>query len=177
MVIALAVGSSLTPFVPVPFLDDYILERLLRRIAKKVMAQGGMTFSEKPLVKAYLQAGDPSLGMKAATTMARFVVRKVAVVLDVKKSHDVFGEAIAFAFALDSAVRAKAVVESNAPAVGVAIHRSIQLVGSGLIDAMTRAGKKAFSGGKPHARVAEAIGAHLDEVWAHLDRAMRTELR
>lgn len=177
MVIALAVGSSLTPFVPVPFLDDYILERLLRRIARKVMAQGGMSFSPKPLVKAYLQAGDPSLGVKAATTVARFVVRKVAVVLDVKKSHDVFGEAIAFALALDSAVRASALVEANTQAVGVAIYRSMQVVGSNLIDAMTRAGKHAFSGGKPHERIAESIGTHIDEVAVHLDRAMRAELR
>lgn len=177
MVIGLAVGSSLTPFVPVPFVDDWILERLLRRIARKVMDKGGMSFDEKPVVEAYLKTGDPSFGVKAATTVARFVVRKVAMILDVKKSHDVFGEAIAFALALDSAVTAKALVATNGPAVGAAIHRAIQSVGSGLIDAMTRAGKKAFSGGRPHERIAQEIGLHIDEAWVHLDRAMRFELR
>ena len=115
--------------------------------------------------------------MKAATTLARFVVRKVAVVLDVKKTHDVFGEAIAFAMALDSAVVRAVVTPTNGDAVGVAIHRAMQTVGSGLIDAMTRAGREAFGGGKPHERVVEAIGKHVDDVYAHLERAMQHELR
>ncbi|MBX3234184.1 MAG: hypothetical protein KIT84_40225 [Labilithrix sp.] len=177
MVIGLAVGSSLTPFVPVPFVDDWILERLLRRIARKVMDKGGMSFDAKPIVRSYLETGDPSFGVKAATTVARFVVRKVAVVLDVMKSHDVFGEAIAFALALDSAVRAKALDATNGPAVGAAIHRSIQAVGSGLVDAITRAGKASFKSGKPHQRIAEEIGAQIDDAWLHLDRAMHMELR
>ncbi len=177
MVIALALGSSLTPFVPVPFVDDWLLERLLRRIARKVLEHGGGAGDADAITAAYLKAGDPTFGMKAATTLARFVVRKVAVVLDVKKSHDVFGEAIAFALALDSAIAAGAVNATNGAAVGAAIFRSMQTVGSGLIDAMTRAGREAFAGGKPHERVAEAIGKHVDEVYAHLDRAMRRELR
>jgi len=177
MVIGLAVGSSLTPFVPVPFVDDWILARLLRRIARKVMERGGSSGDEKAIADAYLKAGDPSFGTKAATTMARFVVRKIAVVLDVKKSHDVFGEAIAFALALDSVVVGDAVTPANGEAVGHAIYRSMQVVGSGLIDAMTRAGRDAFSGGKPHERALAAIGKHVDEAYAHLDRAMKHELR
>lgn len=177
MVVGLAVGSSLTPWVPVPFVDDWILERLLRRIARKVMERGGISGDDKRIAEAYLKAGDPSFGVKAATTLARFVVRKVAVVLDVKKTHDVFGEAIAFAMALDSAVVRAVVTPTNGDAVGVAIHRSMQTVGSGLIDAMTRAGREAFAGGKPHERVVEAIGRHVDAVYAHLDRAMQSELR
>jgi hypothetical protein len=65
----------------------------------------------------------------------------------------------------------------NGDAAGAAIHRSMQMVGSGLIDAMTRAGREAFAGGKPHERVVEAIGKHVDDVYAHLDRAMQAELR
>lgn len=187
MVIGLAVGSSLTPWVPVPFVDDWILERLLRRIARKVLEKGdnperlgddatreGVALR---IAEAYLKTGDPSFGVKAVTTLARFVVRKVAVVLDVKKTHDVFGEAIAFAMALDSALVRKAVHPMNAEVVGAAIYRSMQLVGShGLIDAMTRAGREAFAGGKPHERVVAAIGKHIDDVYGHLDRAMSAEL-
>jgi hypothetical protein len=180
MVVGLALGSSLTPWVPVPFVDDWILERLLRRIARKVMERAGISEPSPvaaAIAGAYLRAGDPSFGMKAATTLARFVVRKVAVVLDVKKTHDVFGEAIAFAMALDSAAVRGAVTPMNGDAAGAAIHRSMQMVGSGLIDAMTRAGREAFAGGKPHERVVEAIGKHVDDVYAHLDRAMQAELR
>jgi hypothetical protein len=191
MVVGLAVGSSLTPWVPVPFVDDWILERLLRRIARKVMERGGISGDDDAIAEAYLKAGDPSFGMKAATTLVRFVVRKVAVVLDVKKTHDVFGEAIAFAMALDSAVVRGAVTATNGDAVGAAIHRSMQQVGSGLLDAMTRAGREAvwptghalpkvapaFAGGKPHERVLEAIGKHVDDVYRHLDRAIQAELR
>jgi hypothetical protein len=180
MVVGLAVGSSLTPWVPVPFVDDWIYERLLRRIARKVMERGGISEADLGagrIAEVYLKAGDPSFGVKAATTLARFVVRKVAVVLDVKKTHDVFGESIAFALALDSAVVRGVVNPHNGEAVGSAIHRSMQVVGSGLVDAMTRAGREAFAGGKPHERVVEAIGKHVDDVYEHLDRAMRAELR
>lgn len=137
----------------------------------------GISGDERSIADAYLKAGDPSFGVKAATTVARFVVRKVAVVLDVKKSHDVFGEAIAFALALDSAAARGAVHPHNGDAVGHAIYRSMQSVGSGLIDAMTRAGREAFSGGKPHERIVEAIGKHVDDAYERLDRAMRHELR
>lgn len=180
MVVALAVGSSLTPWVPLPFVDDWILERLLRRIARKVLEQGGNSepSSAAPdVARAYLEAGDPSFGAKAATTLVRFVVRKVAVVLDVKKTHDVFGEALAFAFALDSAMQRGGVRASNGGVVGGAIYRSMRSVGgTGLIDAMTRAGREAFAGGKPHERVVAAIGKHIDDVYAHLDQAMQREL-
>lgn len=180
MVVGLAVGSSLTPWVPVPFVDDWIYERLLRRIARKVMERGGISEADLGagrIAEVYLKTGDPSFGVKAATTLARFVVRKVAIVLDVKKTHDVFGESIAFALALDSAVQRGVVNPHNGEAVGAAIHRSMQSVGSGLLDAMTRAGREAFAGGKPHERVMEAIGKHVDEVYEHLDRAMQSELR
>lgn len=179
MVIGLAVGSSLTPWVPVPFVDDWIYERLLRRIARKVMERGGISDAARlapAIAAAYLRAGDPSFGAKAATTLVRFVVRKVALVLDVKRTHDVFGEAIAFAMALDAAVARGAVRPEGGEAVGAAIHRSMQAVGSGLIDAMTRAGREAFAGGRPQERVVAAIGEHLDEVYAHLSRAMQHEL-
>jgi hypothetical protein len=173
-VIALAVGSSLTPWVPVPFVDDILHERLLRRIARKVLAGIG---GEKVVAAAYLQAADPSFGAKAGTTLARFAIRKVAIVLDVKKSHDVFGEAIAFALALDSAVVAGKVTAHNGETIGRAIHAALRMVGAGLIDAMTRAGREALTGAKPHTRAAEAIGQHVDEAYAHLDRAMRHMLQ
>src|SRR5690606_22550340 len=102
VVLVEAVGSSFTPFVPVPFVDDYLFERLLRRITRKVFERAGQEVTKpvtKAIVEGYVRAGDPGLGEKALTAAARFVVRKVAVVLDVKKSHDVFGEAIAYALA------------------------------------------------------------------------------
>jgi uncharacterized protein (DUF697 family) len=119
-----AVGSSMTPFVPLPFVDDYLLGRLLRRITRKVIEKSGQQVSkplEKAIVEGYVRAGDTGLGEKALTAAARFVVRKVAVVLDVKKSHDVFGEAIAFALALDVAVELGAVHDAVALATGGAI--------------------------------------------------------
>src|SRR4051812_344529 len=82
-----AVGSSLTPFVPVPFVDDYLLRRLLQRIVRKVADHGGKPVSptlEKAVVEGYTRAGAAPLGQRALTAAARFVIRKVAVVLDVK---------------------------------------------------------------------------------------------
>ena len=81
-----ALGSSATPFVPLPFVDDYLFARLLRRTARKVLERKGQLVDDrvvKALVEGYLREGDPSLGSKAVTTAARFIVRKVAVVLDV----------------------------------------------------------------------------------------------
>ena len=55
------------------------------------------------IVDAYVKEGASSLGKSIVVGAASFVVRKVAIVLDVKKSYDVFGESIAFALALDLA--------------------------------------------------------------------------
>lgn len=185
VVLAEAVGSSLTPFVPVPFVDDYLFGRLLRRITRKVMERRGHAPS-KPLTKAvvegYVRAGAAPLGERAVEAAARFVIRKVAVVLDVKKSHDVFGEAIAYALAMDVATELDAVNDERALAVGGAMYRSLQAVGSAALEVLTRAGRDAFKSatGMPetsrYARVAEAIGQQVDATRNNLDRVMRVEL-
>lgn len=185
-----AVGSSFTPFVPVPFVDDYLFGRLLRRIAIKVVerrgASGGLASLDKPIAKAivagYLRAGDSGLGEKAVTAAARFVVRKVAVVLDVKKSHDVFGEAIAFALAIDIAHGLSAIHAHTALSLGGAIHRALGGVGSQAIEVLTRAGREAFKASEGaaessrFARVAEALGKQVDALRARLDDLLRWEL-
>jgi len=58
----------------------------------------------KVMVDSYIEAGQDPLAQRAVVGAARFVVRKLAVVLDVKKSHDVFGETIALALAVDVAM-------------------------------------------------------------------------
>jgi hypothetical protein len=203
LVLVEAVGSSMTPFVPLPFVDDYLFGRLLRRITRKVVERTGRTVEkaiEKAVVEGYLNAGDVGLGEKAVTAAARFVVRKVAVVLDVKKSHDVFGESIAFALALDVAVELGPVDHMTALPVGGAIYRATQSVGSAALEVISRAAAEAFKAteaasrvppsadprlpptGVPSsssgrfARLADAIGRHVDITRAHLDRSMRYEL-
>jgi uncharacterized protein (DUF697 family) len=186
LVLVEAVGSSFTPFVPVPFVDDYIFARLLRRITRKVMDRSGQSVDEtfaKAIVDGYVRAGDTGIGEKALTAAARFVVRKVAVVLDVKKSHDVFGEAIVYALALDVAVALSAVHVTTAPIVGGAIYRATQSVGSAAVEVITRAGRDAFAATEPttsssrFVRVAEAIGKQVDAAHGSLEHLMRWELR
>ena len=189
LVLIEAVGSSITPFVPVPFVDDYLFARLLRRIARKVVERAGLTGGApvaKAIVEGYVRAGASGLGERALTAAARFVVRKVAVVLDVKRSHDVFGEAIAFALALDVALELDAVTASTASRVGGAIYRARESVGSAALEVITRAGRQAFaaaeagetdgSDGSRVARVAEAIGQQVDAARGQLDHLMRYEL-
>lgn len=180
MVTGIAIGSSLTPFVPVPFVDGWIYGRLLRRIARKVMDKSLRGASDQlaaDIVVAFRKAGDSTLAVKAVTTVARFAIRKLAMVLDVKASHDVFGESIAFALALHAATQTGRVSPTNGEAVGVAIYKALELVGSAPLAGLTRAAKEAFAGGKPHERIAEAIGKHVDEVYAQVDRAVQSELR
>ena len=185
LVLVEAVGSSVTPFVPLPFVDDYLFARLLRRITRKVIERAKQPVDEpvvRAVVEAYLGAGETGLGEKALTAAARFVIRKVAVVLDVKRSHDVFGEAIAFALALDVAVSLETLSSGTARAVGAAIHRATKSVGAAALEVITRAGREAFKaseGAAPssrYARVAGAIGRQVDEASAQLDRLMRHEL-
>jgi hypothetical protein len=175
-----AVGSSMTPFVPLPFVDDYLFARLLRRIARKVIGgdEAPVRSIAKTLVDGYTKAGEAPLGEKALSAAARFVVRKVAVVLDVKRSHDVFGEAIIFALALDVAVAFGAVQEVSARSVGEALHRSVQTVGSAAIEVLSRAGRDAFTGEGDNRfmRVAEAIGKQVDEAHAQLRDIVQFEL-
>ncbi len=194
VVLAEAVGSTITPFVPVPFVDDYLFARLLRRIARKVLERGGRMDDrlEKAVVDGYVEAGATGLGEKALMAATRFVIRKVAIVLDVKRSHDVFGESIVFALALDSAVAAGAVNIDTAHALGAAIYRSTKSVGAAAVEHLTRAAREAFAGAQPSsaeveargaapdssrfARVATAIRRQVEETRRQLDHLMEYEI-
>jgi hypothetical protein len=172
-----AFGASATPFVPVPFVDDWVLARILRRIAGKVLAKHGHTSPAlvRGIVDAYVGAGATPLGTSVLVGAARFVVRKVAVVLDVKKSHDVFGESIAFALALDLAASDGAVTEPRAAAVGAALHRTLQTVGSGTVEALVRAAREAFTRGQMK-EMGEAIGREVEKTRDQLEPILQQEL-
>jgi hypothetical protein len=188
-VLAEAFGASATPFVPVPFVDDYLHARLLRRIATKVLARHGLGAPPlaKGIVDGYVKEGASSLAKSIVMGAARFVVRKVAIVLDVKKSYDVFGEALAFALAVDLAAGSGWVHERAAFRVGGAIHRALQSVGSGAVEALVRAvretvGRVAGGGGGgaggsgAAAGLGAAIGAEIDEIRRQLEPVLRAEL-
>lgn len=196
LVLAEAVGSSITPFVPLPFVDDYLFARLLRRIARKVIESAGGSGDDrlpKAIADGYLGAGESGLGEKAITLATRFVLRKVALILDVKRSHDVFGESIVFALALDTAVQAGAVNSTTAGAIGAAIQRTTQSVSGAALELLTRAGREAFAApsfdvaplsgtrdadpdSSRFARVGSAVGRQVDETRKHLDHLMRYEI-
>ena len=185
LVLLEAVGSSVTPFVPVPFVDDYLLAQLLRRITRKVFDRAGHRIEDpfaKAIVDGYVRAAEHGLGEKAVSAAARFLVRKVALVLDVKRSHDVFGRSIAYALALDVALKVEPFDVWRAPLVGRAIHRATESVGSAAIELISRAGRDALTAcsGAPEgarlARVAEAIGKQVDTAHGRLDHLMRYEL-
>jgi len=184
-----AFGASATPFVPVPFLDDYLHARLLRRIAVKVLARHGLGAASLPksIVDGYVKEGASSFGKSIVVGAARFIVRKVAIVLDVKKSYDVFGEAIAFALALDLAAENGWVHDRAAARVGGAIHRTLQSVGSGALEALVRAvretvgqaaggGRGGPSGDPATAGLGPAIGAEIEKIRLQLQPIMRREL-
>jgi hypothetical protein len=185
VVLVEAVGSSVTPFVPLPFVDDFIFGRLLRRIARKVIARRTTAPSDalvKALVEGYTRAGEAPLGEKAAVAAARFIIRKVAVVLDVKKSHDVFGEAIAFALALDVAVERGALREETADRIGGVVFRAVRGVGGGAIEVLAQSVKSSFTASATDAeasrfaRISQAVGQRVDETRSLLERAMHYEL-
>lgn len=182
-----ALGSSATAFVPVPFVDDWLVARLLRRIAKKVLVRHEIDPTPdlgKAIVDGFVDEDAEPLAQRAAVGAVRFVIRKVAVVLDVKKSHDVFGQAIAFALALDAAIARGALQSRPAAEVGSIIHRALQAVGSAAIEGLATAVRRAFekSGAEraSHqtraARVADAVGTHIEEAHARLAGAVDHEL-
>lgn len=187
-----AIGSSATPFVPVPFVDDWLVARLLRRIAKKVLVRHSIDPAadlRKALVDGFAAADSAAAGplaQRAAVGAVRFVVRKVAVVLDVKKSHDVFGQSIAFALALDAAVARGALQSWSPHDVGQILHRALASVGAAAIEGLASAVRRAFektaaSGERAShqtraARVADAVGTQIDEAHARLIAAVDHEL-
>ena len=174
-----AFGASATPFVPVPFVDDWMFGRLLRRIAGKVLARHALTSPpELPqvIVEAYSDAGSSSIARSVVVGAARFVVRKLAIVLDVKKSYDVFGQSIVFALALDLAAAKGWLHEASAERVGAAVHRTLVIVGSGAIAALGRAGRDAFARGGPKL-LGEAMAAEVERTRAQLEPVLRQELR
>lgn len=184
-----ALGSSATPFVPIPFVDDWIVARLLRRIAKKVLIRHEVDPTpelRKALVDGFVDAGAEPLAQRAAMGAVRFVIRKVAVVLDVKKSHDVFGQAIAFALALDAAISRGALQSRPAMEIGNILHRALESVGSAAIEGLASAVRRAFESNVASAdqashrtraaRVADAVGTQIDEAHAKLAHAVDHEL-
>ena len=172
-----AFGASATPFVPLPFVDDYLHARLLRRIAKKILARHMLASPSLPraIVGGYVKAGASSLGRSIVVGAARFVVRKAAIVLDVKKSYDVFGESIAFALALDIAAARGWVHDGSAAKVGGAIHWALQSVGSGALEALVRAAREAAATGGP-AGVPGAISSEIEKIRVQLEPILRQEL-
>lgn len=178
-----ALGSSVTPFVPLPLVDDWIVRRLLRRVAKKTTARHGVTDPApvaRRIVKGYVRAGKAGWLSSIANVTTRFVVRKVAVALDVKKSHDVFSEVIAFALALEIAAERGWHFTVEPEKLGGACLRAVRGAGGGLTDAIGKAGRAAFSGngteGSRVARATEAIAQELDARRSALGDALEREL-
>ncbi len=173
-----AFGASATPFVPLPFVDGWMLGRLLRRIAVKVLARHGLGSATLPkaIVDAYAKEGASSFGRSLVVGAARFVVRKLAVVLDVKKSYDVFGESIAFALALDIAAGKGWVHDGSAAKVGAGIHRALPTVGSGILESLVRAVRESVAGGRETVAFGGAIAAEIDKIRAQLEPVLRREL-
>lgn len=172
-----AFGASATPFVPVPFVDDWMFARVLRRIAGKVLAHHAPTTPALPkaIVEAYVAAGASPLASSIMVGAARFVARKVAVVLDVKKSHDVFGESIAFALTLDIGATNGAAHEPGAARLGAAMYRTLQVVGSGPIEAVVRAARGAYAR-KDMKDLGGAIGQEVDKIRDQLDPVLRHQM-
>jgi hypothetical protein len=173
-----AFGASATPFVPVPFVDDFLHERLLRRVAVKVLQRHGLDANELPrdVVAAYVRAGARPLASSIAIGAARFIVRKVAIVLDVKKSYDVFGQAIAFALGLDIVATEGWLDPKSVDGVGAALHRALEIVSSGALEGLGRAGREAYASGGGVSQLAEALGVEVEKTRAQLYGVLRGEL-
>ena len=184
-----AFGASATPFVPVPFVDDWMQARLLRRVAAKVLERHGLAATgalPRKLVDAYVKEGASPLGTSIAVGAVRFIVRKVAIVLDVKKSYEVFGESIAFAIALDVGAARGWAHEAGAARLGGAMHRSLRVVGSGALEALVRAAKGASgvqaTGGAPGTQGAgrldlgDALGREIDSIRGQIEPVLAREL-
>jgi hypothetical protein len=172
-----ALGASATPFVPVPFVDDWMQARLLRRVATKVLDRHGLATATLPraVVDAYVKEGSSSLGTSLAVGAARFIVRKVAIVLDVKKSYEVFGESIAFAIALDVAASRGWAHDAGAARLGGAMHRSLRVVGSGAFEALVRAGRDAAQA-PGSLQIGDALGREIDAIRAKIEPVLAREL-
>ena len=180
-----AFGASATPFVPVPFVDDWMFARLLRRIAGKVLARHDLSSPElsRAIVDAYVREGASPIMKSILVGAMRFVVRKVAVVLDVKKSHDVFGESIAFALALDIGATNGWANDAGAARLGAAMYRALQLASSGALEGLMRAGREAFArtprtpgADGQRGGIADAIGAEVEKLRDQLEPALRREI-
>jgi hypothetical protein len=176
-----ALGASATPFVPVPFVDDWMQARLLCRVATKVLDRHGLPTTSIPrgIVDAYVKEGAPPLGTSIAVGAARFIVRKLAIVLDVKRSYEVFGESIAFAIALDVGAARGWAHDAGAARLGGAMHRALKVVGSGAIEALVRAGRDASARATPapgSLQLGDALGREIDAIRLKIEPVLAREL-
>ena len=176
-----AFGASATPFVPVPFIDDWMQARLLRRVAIKVLDRHGLDTISLPraIVDAYVKEGASTLVRSIAVGAARFVVRKIAIVLDMKKSYEVFGESIAFAIALDVGATRGWAHEAGAARLGGAMHRALRVVGSDAIEALVRAVRDARARATPtpgSLQLGDALGREIDSIRLKIEPVLAREL-
>lgn len=192
MVLLEALGSSLTPFVPLPFVDDFLQERLYRRIGRKILERRApeatpeqRAAAAERIVAGYIAAGTAPLASRVGTTMVRFVMRKVAMILDVKKSHDVFGEAIVLAIAFDVALRQGGLARfgpERRAELGAAVFRAVSSIGSAPIEILTRAGREVWRAnasaeeGTRLDRAVQAMSRRIEETRGALEGALRHEL-
>jgi hypothetical protein len=178
-----AVGSSATPFVPLPFVDDWIVRRIFRRVARKTVRRHGVTDAKllaKRIVKGYVAAGKSGMMRTVANVTTRFIVRKFAVALDVKKSHDVFSETIAFAVALEVCCEHGWHFTVEPKVLGKAIYRAVREVGGKLLETIGGAGSAAFGDiaadaterASHMARAADAVSAELESKREALSEAL-----
>ncbi len=183
------IGATATPWIPIPFVDDWFLSRFLERITRKVLARNAATVPENTpqlhdaIVAGYTSEGSSSLAVFAIVSLGRFLVRKLAVVLDVKKSHDLFGESIAYALALDVAARKRLVHPLTARLLGRAIFRAVQGTGKGLVQSIARASQGVFASKKDagdasrRERFAASIAGDLAKARAELAAAVEREMK
>lgn len=179
LLISHAVLVGLTPFIPIPIVDDLVKAYLERRLTREIAALSGVSLSEDA-VKAIAEGPGESifgqLGRGALLLPVRLFFRKIFFVLEIKRASDVASATYHRGYLLDAAFAAGAHLPPYEPrhvrtaidatlaesphspieaAIRVAFGGSKSLLRQTL-DAMVRA-IKSFGGLPTEAKVAQAL--------------------
>lgn len=111
LLISHAVLVGLTPFIPIPIVDDIVKAYLERRLTREIAALSGVTLSDEA-VKAIAEGPGESifaqLGKGALLLPVRLFFRKIFFVLEIKRASDVASAAYHRGYLLDAAFAAGA---------------------------------------------------------------------
>lgn len=107
-----ALLTGLTPLIPIPFVDDYVQERLMRQLVTQIVTARGVTVPPADIAALAAEPAAAGALRRIAGSVVLYpvkkVLRKTFLVLEGKRAVDLAAKTYAVGWLIDTAIRWKA---------------------------------------------------------------------